>query len=893
MAIELQFSKSDINTSWGFRLAGGAECDVPLTVVKVTEGSIAENVGLQVGDIAVKINDYNVEKLTHAEAHDVILNAGQEFILAVRRSDLFDDIQDDERYNEEVSNIMEGTLERETISSFESLGAQMKSSAVIEKRNLNLEVTDEQIAEVISGETEVLPEQNVLGVNFNKVDLKGSTVLKAITEETAETKIDLQNKKWSTFLQKPKRPTMKPKEPEGPKAPPYRVIIKKQKKKSLETEDELPQASMVLESEKLEEINSDAILDDIQDYGENEDDKISQNDEEEEEEVNKEIMEFKKSDDELSTSSVEEPPAQQEQKITETIITQPSLSLEDQLSQVQQQLEALAQLPSAIQVTLDAVTQQLAKIVKATNKKEEELQETTPEPSITSEGETLEQITEEETLESVAKMEEIAETSDVEEEIKLDTAEFSDISEQDEEVQAKEEKIGRESETGSEKNLTEEEIQMKQIESEKAAQQERVEEFHQRRLEQRPTHPLTPLQRPIILPGGRRWSQPDDALPAVRKPKMTDEKICETIETYSEVLTGRTKGINFLKYQPPPKNLDYLQNSEVFKLVHDMDPPRRGIAARPGKIASEEDYYPDIQITIEPEHFATEQLCNIYLPRQRIKQELMDGAPPGAVSACHQSGWMQGEIFVKRFRHCIDHVTATAEAPVLLLLDGHASNTRNLEVISLAQKNHLILLCFPPHYAHRLQPLDVGFAAPLSSYYGQEIKVWLSSNTGRVVTQFQVAGLLGSAFAKAPTVATAMSAFAKTGMWPLNENVFFYVYFAASDETERGLKVKLLTLQDLTNTLPKIVTLPPSSSVAHETANYEEAENDDSLSGKSNSSFTVSPKDICPVLKGQRKETKRKKGTPVVLMSTPCKTELGKNQVFCETCKKQSEIWQR
>lgn len=35
MAIEIQFSKSDINTPWGFRLTGGAECDVPLTVIKV------------------------------------------------------------------------------------------------------------------------------------------------------------------------------------------------------------------------------------------------------------------------------------------------------------------------------------------------------------------------------------------------------------------------------------------------------------------------------------------------------------------------------------------------------------------------------------------------------------------------------------------------------------------------------------------------------------------------------------------------------------------------------------------------------------------------------------------------------------------------------------------
>lgn len=51
--------------------------------------------------------------------------------------------------------------------------------------------------------------------------------------------------------------------------------------------------------------------------------------------------------------------------------------------------------------------------------------------------------------------------------------------------------------------------------------------------------------------------------------------------------------INFLKYQPPPKNLDYLQNSEVYRLVHDMEPPIRGISNRAEKILAEQDYYDD------------------------------------------------------------------------------------------------------------------------------------------------------------------------------------------------------------------------------------------------------------------------------------------------------------
>lgn len=50
------------------------------------------------------------------------------------------------------------------------------------------------------------------------------------------------------------------------------------------------------------------------------------------------------------------------------------------------------------------------------------------------------------------------------------------------------------------------------------------------------------IQRPIILPGGRRWSNPDDAVPIFRKPKLSEEKIFETIENNLETILGNRKG---------------------------------------------------------------------------------------------------------------------------------------------------------------------------------------------------------------------------------------------------------------------------------------------------------------------------------------------------------------
>jgi hypothetical protein len=79
----------------------------------------------------------------------------------------------------------------------------------------------------------------------------------------------------------------------------------------------------------------------------------------------------------------------------------------------------------------------------------------------------------------------------------------------------------------------------------------------------------------------------------------------------------------------------------------------------------------------------------LVFPRKNMKQELINGTPPGSIHACHPSGWIQGEIFSQWFLHSIKHTNPTKEDPAILVLDGHYSHTRNLEVITLAREKHL------------------------------------------------------------------------------------------------------------------------------------------------------------------------------------------------------------
>ena len=142
------------------------------------------------------------------------------------------------------------------------------------------------------------------------------------------------------------------------------------------------------------------------------------------------------------------------------------------------------------------------------------------------------------------------------------------------------------------------------------------------------------------------------------------------------------------------------------------------------------------------------------------------------IYACHKSGWRQTDIFKDWFQHFIDFTHSTEQKPVLLILDGHSTHTKNFDVIDLARKSHVHILCFPSHCTHRLQPLNVSYMRPPSQNYDEAMRIWLRNHPGRVVTIHQVASLFGIAYLKSATAQTAVSRFRATGISPFNRAIF-------------------------------------------------------------------------------------------------------------------------
>uniref|UniRef100_A0AAR2JL79 PDZ domain-containing protein n=1 Tax=Pygocentrus nattereri TaxID=42514 RepID=A0AAR2JL79_PYGNA len=71
---------------WGFRLQGGKDFNMPLTVSRLTPEGKATQAGVGVGDWLVAIGESNVEEMTHVEAQNKIRAATDSLTLTLSRA---------------------------------------------------------------------------------------------------------------------------------------------------------------------------------------------------------------------------------------------------------------------------------------------------------------------------------------------------------------------------------------------------------------------------------------------------------------------------------------------------------------------------------------------------------------------------------------------------------------------------------------------------------------------------------------------------------------------------------------------------------------------------------------------------------------------------------------
>lgn len=192
-------------------------------------------------------------------------------------------------------------------------------------------------------------------------------------------------------------------------------------------------------------------------------------------------------------------------------------------------------------------------------------------------------------------------------------------------------------------------------------------------------------------------------------------------------------------------------------------------------------------------------------PRKRWNPLLEDGAPPGTLFRSQENGWMTMDLFSEWMEHFIKYAKPDPLQKVLLIVDGHVSHTHNLKVLQMARDAGVVMLSLPSHTTHRMQPLDMAFFRPLSTFYGQEADKRMRHNPGRPLSHFQVCMIFGKAYQRAASLETAANGFRNAGIWPVDRDVFKDFDFAPADVTFMEQVQTNSTNSDTVSSVPELM----------------------------------------------------------------------------------------
>ena len=110
------------------------------------------------------------------------------------------------------------------------------------------------------------------------------------------------------------------------------------------------------------------------------------------------------------------------------------------------------------------------------------------------------------------------------------------------------------------------------------------------------------------------------------------------------------------------------------------------------------------------------------------------------------------------------------ERPVLLLLDNHSSHL-SIDGLNIAKDNGVVILSFPPHCSHKLQPLDRSVYGPLTKFINSACDAWIRNNA-RPMTIHDIPGIAKIALPNSIVPRNILSGFSVASVMPFNRDIF-------------------------------------------------------------------------------------------------------------------------
>lgn len=151
----------------------------------------------------------------------------------------------------------------------------------------------------------------------------------------------------------------------------------------------------------------------------------------------------------------------------------------------------------------------------------------------------------------------------------------------------------------------------------------------------------------------------------------------------------------------------------------------------------------------------------------------MDKSTTNCHFAASPTGWTNDAIALYYMDKVFEPATKAkaGRSRRLLILDGHGSHI-NMAFLEWCHSHKVIVIAFPPHTTHCLQPLDVSLFSPLATRYSQHLDRYIHSSLGiSSVRKADFFRIFWSAWQEASTEANVLSGFKKTSISPFDPSL--------------------------------------------------------------------------------------------------------------------------
>jgi hypothetical protein len=152
------------------------------------------------------------------------------------------------------------------------------------------------------------------------------------------------------------------------------------------------------------------------------------------------------------------------------------------------------------------------------------------------------------------------------------------------------------------------------------------------------------------------------------------------------------------------------------------------------------------------------------------------------------TGWSNNEIGLAWLEQVFERCTKRPAGQWrLLILDGHSSHV-SMDFLTYCDLHRILVLVFPPHSTHTLQPLDVVMFKPLSTAYSKALTSHIHRAQGlAVLKKGEFLPLFWKSWTESFTPDNTMKAFEATGISPPNADIILKRFNQVNGDDEGDL----------------------------------------------------------------------------------------------------------